>query len=66
MRDVVDVLRMMTKNELVVNNENRRVVFIDFMEVCTANNNLGSIRMLDEPRIIKLQKLIQLLKLRDQ
>ncbi len=65
-REVVDVLRMMTKNELVVSSDNRRVVFIDFMEICTANNTLGSGRLLDEGRIVRLQKLIQLLKLRDQ
>ena len=46
-RDIVDVLRMMTKNELVVNNDNRRVVFIDFMEVLTTHNSLGKGKILD-------------------
>lgn len=65
-RNITDLLLLMGKNDLVVNNENRRDVIVEFLEKLSQNNQIGSFKIIDEQRLIKVQKLIQKLKLRDQ
>ena len=51
---VSDLLLMMGKNDLIVNNENRRVVISDFFEILIQNNQIGQYKILDESHIIKI------------
>ena len=51
---VSDLLLVMGKNDLIVNNENRRVVISDFFEVLIQNNLIGQYKILEEPHIIKI------------